>query len=180
MRRLEKQRAQILKYLCDIGNGKSVRKNKSLHGNLACDSHFYFICIDKVNKLLHTLYDETGDIDIKKLEKRLNKIFDIKTIRDHLEHIDERIIGFLSKRAKSKNTHSNIFDYGSFINNDFSFHNKKFPCSKESLDELKKIYRALIKIIDNKCKKNPRFVKRQEVDKYHRKLGAALRKAGLF
>ena len=160
--------------------GNFIRKNKFLHTYLACDTHFFFICIDKIYKLLHNLYEETNDIEIKKLETKINKIFDIKTIRNHLEHIEDRCIGYVSKGDRRKKKRTNINDFGNFIGDDFSFHNKKFPSSKKSLEEIKDIYKKLIKIINKRCNKNPNFVKREEIDKEHKKITNALKKAGLL
>lgn len=177
IRRLEKHRSQIRKF---FKKGIFFRENKFLLTYLALDTHFFFICIDKICKLLHNLYEETNDKEVKKLETQINKIFDITTIRNHLEHIEDRCIGYISKSDKKRKKQTTINDFGNFIGDDFSFHNKKFPSSKKSLEEIKNIYKSLIKITDKRCKKNPDFIKRQEINKEHKKRTNSLRKAGLL
>jgi hypothetical protein len=46
--------------------------------------------------------EELGDVNIKALVQTLENIIDIKKVRNHLEHIDERCLGFLTLSDKKK------------------------------------------------------------------------------
>lgn len=188
MRRLERARKALYKEVAEILKSPVAHKKKGFRTSyLMSDVHFYFICIDKVYKLLFQLSKELNDADIKKLRTRLNKIFDINIIRNHLEHIDERCLGFLSLSDKKKNKRQPINDFCNFVGSNFSFNGKKFPADKQSLNELKAIYRDLIKILHNKyASKNPAFINRQQMElrskmitKYVEKIQKEMNKAGL-
>ena len=159
---------------------RSLRKNYRLT-YLANDTHFYFVCIDKVYKLLSRLGTELNDPDIKKLAKKLGATFDIKTVRNHLEHIDARCLGFLSIKTEKKKISKHISDFGNFFNDNFSFNGKTFPSNKGSLLELKKIYKDLIEILTKKyASKDPGFVWREQSDKRYKAIMKTAKKAGLF
>lgn len=166
MRRLERTRKALNKEISLILKSPFTgRKNNSKATYLMSDVHFYFICVDKVYKLLLQLSNELNDNEIKKLRIKLGKFFSINTVRNHLEHIDERCIGYLSLGDKKKGIKKNISDFGNFIGNDFSFNGKKFPTNKESLAELNQIYRELIKLIhENYASKDPHFINRLEME----------------
>jgi len=182
MDRLETTRVAINKKMIVL------RKGLPLHGlmkrnfeltRLGCDTHFFFVCVDKCYKLLHQLARELNDPDIRKLKKELDKVFDIRTIRNHLEHIDERCIGYLNPEDRKKRIKKPIQDFGNFIGSDFSFNNKKFPSNKQSLGELQKIYRELIKILHDKyASKDQRFVENEQNEKRIKLIQKALKKAG--
>ncbi len=167
MNRIERMRKRIYKEfnkLTDRENyNKYIRKRDFRINYLACDTHFYFICIDKIYKLIGKFGKELDNINIKILKTRINKIFDIQLVRGHLEHIENRCMGYLSKRKKIQ---TNIYDFGNFTEDSFSFNNKEFPCSRESLEDIKDIYRDLIKIIHDECARNhPLFLERIEQEK---------------
>lgn len=179
MNRLEKTRRKLDR----LGDADSWRPEKQHFQltSLACDTHFFFICIDKCYKLINQLSIELNDEDIKKLKTKLNKIFDIKTVRNHLEHIDDRCKGYLSLKNKKQNIKTHISDFANFAGDDFSFNNKKFPSNKKSLEELKVIYRDLIKIIHNKYAiKDAEFVEEINMEKSIKLIKKALKKAGLI
>ena len=183
MNRLEKTRKSITKKLADLrGGGYRSPKQKDFQLTyLACDTHFFFICIDKCYKLISQLSVELNDQDIKRLRMRLNRIFDIATVRNHLEHIEDRCRGYLSLKDKTKRKKTNIQDFGNFAGNDFSFNNKKFPSNKKSLEELKDIYQDLIKILHDKyASKDPSFVERMRSEERIKLRQRTLRKAGLI
>lgn len=184
MNRLEKTRGGIIKRLSSLRNIETYRKprNKDFQLTyLACDTHFFFICIDKCYKLITQLSLELNDVEIKKLKTRLNKIFDIATVRNHLEHIEKRCVGYLSRRDEKKKRQKRIQDFGNFVEDNFSFNNKKFPSNRKSLEELKNVYRDLIKILHNKyASKDPSFVERMKAEERIKLIQKTLKKAGLI
>lgn len=176
MRRLNRARKAIFKRV----NDKRIRKDNSLT-YLANDTHFYFICIDKVFVLLFRLATELNDPDIKRLAKKLGKTFDIRTVRNHLEHIDARCLGFLSENDERKKISRHIPDFGNFINDNFSFNGKQFPSGKAGLIELKNIYKELLGILKSKyASKDPHFVWREQSEKRYKAIMKALKKAGVL
>lgn len=181
MNRLERHRSCIKKMLTSFKKFQQIKRNNFRSTYLACDTHYFFICIDKIYKLLNNLSKELNDKDIKRLRTRLNKIFNISTIRNHLEHIEDRCIGYLSLHDKKQNIQKQISDFGNFTGDDFSFNNRKYPSNKKSLKEVKKIYKELIDILHNKyASKNPHFVRRQDVEREHEMIMKSLKKAGLI
>lgn len=176
MRRLNRARKAILKRIKE----RKVGKDNSVT-YLANDTHFYFICIDKVFILLSRLATELNDSDIKRLAEKLGKTFDIRTVRNHLEHIDARCLGFLSKKDEKNKVEKHIFDFGNFIGENFSFNRKTFPSSRGSLVELKKIYSDLIKILNRKYASQDRgYVRRQNSEKVYKIIMQNLKKANWF
>lgn len=176
MRRLNRIRRSILKRIKD---GKIGKNNNLTY--LANDTHFYFICIDKAFILLSRLGSELNDQDIKALSKKLGKIFDIRTVRNHLEHIDARCLGFLSKKDEKNKVSKPITDFGNFINDNFSFDNKQFPSGKAGLTELKNIYKELLRILKRKyANKDPHFVWREQSEKRYKAIMKALKNSGIL
>ncbi|MBU2592583.1 hypothetical protein KKD61_03950 [Patescibacteria group bacterium] len=184
MGRLDRVRRRISKKLKDLQKPdfafRSRRKDFSLV-YLANDTHFYFICIDKVYKLLFKLAHQLDDIDIKRLAKDLRKTFNIRTVRNHLEHIDDRCLGFLRLKDKKKGVKSHISDFGNFIGDNFSFNGKQFPSGRASMLELKQIYTTLVEILDRKyASQDPGFVWRQHSEKVYKKIMQKLKKEKWF
>jgi len=181
MNRLEKTRKNITKKLSKLRQNIDTPRKKDFQLTyLACDTHFYFICIDKCYKLIAQLSLELGDNEIKKLKTKLNKVFDIATIRNHLEHIEDRCRGYLNLKDKKQNIKKPINDFGNFARDDFSFNNKKYPSGKKSLEELKNIYIELIKILDERARKDPKFVEKIKMEERNELIMKALKKAGLI
>ena len=181
MNRLEKTRKNITKKLSKLRQNIDTPRKKDFQLTyLACDTHFYFICIDKCYKLIAQLSLELGDNEIKKLKTKLNKVFDIATIRNHLEHIEDRCRGYLNLKDKKQNIKKPINDFGNFAGDDFSFNNKKYPSGKKSLEELKNIYIELIKILDERARKDPKFVEKIKMEERNELIMKALKKAGLI
>jgi hypothetical protein len=178
MGRLNKIRQLIKKRLEDIIKNKKIKRGRNFQLTyLANDTHFYFVCIDKAYKLISKLGIELNDPGIKKLSKRLKNNFDIKTIRNHLEHIDARCLGFLNKEDEQNLTRRNISDFGNFVGEDFTFNGKKFPSGKESLLELKKIYIDLIDFLTkNYASKDPYFIHRQQQERTYKKIMQGFKK----
>lgn len=184
MNRLEKTRRDIDKGLLSLRNMETYQKPRNKNFQLtylSCDTHFFFICIDKCYKLITQFSLELNDVEIEKLKTRLNKIFDIVLIRNHFEHIEDRCKGYLSRKDKTKNRQKHISDFGNFIGDDFSFNNKKFQTNRKSLKELKDIYQDLIKILHNKyASRDPGFIERIAQEKRFKLIQKTLKKAGLI
>ena len=119
---------------------KPIKKNFQLT-RLALDTHFYFICIGQVNKFLKRLCEELDNNNLWGVYSKFRKQFD-KSIRDDLEHLDERAVG-----KKYNKDIGHISDFGNFVGNSFSFNGKQFPADKESLKELKQIYEKIIDVL---------------------------------
>jgi hypothetical protein len=179
MHRIERTRSNIDKKLLDMAKNGTFKKSNFSLTFLSCDTHFYFICIDKCYKLIRQLSLELDDQEIKTLKTRLDKVFDITTIRNHFEHIEDRCRGYLNKKDKKKKIKKDINDFGNFIGDDFSFNNKMYPINKGSLKELKRIYLDLIAIIDKKARKNPKFVERTDAEKVSRLIMKKVKKMGI-
>lgn len=176
MRRLNRTRKAMLKR---IKEGKVKKDNDLIY--LANDTHFYFICIDKVFVLLSRLGSELNDPDIKKLAKKLARIFDIRTVRNHLEHIDARCLGFITKKDEEKRISRPITDFGNFINDNFSFNGKQFPSGKVGLIELKGIYKELIGILRKKyASKDPHFLQHEQSEKRYKAIMKTLKNSGFL
>lgn len=176
MQRLNRTRRSISR---KIRNGRTGKDNKLTY--LANDTHFYFICIDKVFILVSRLASELKDKDIKNLALKLEKVFDIRTVRNHLEHIDARCLGFLSEKDEKNKVCKPITDFGNFINDNFSFNNKQFPSGKAGLAELKNIYNELLEILRRKyASKDPRFIWREQSEKRYKVIMKILKKSGIL
>ena len=184
MNRLEKTRSRLIKKLSILRSMETCRKprNKDFQLTyLSCDTHFFFICIDKCYKLISQLSLELNDVEIKALKTRLNKVFDIATVRNHLEHIEDRCMGYLSLKDKKEKRQKRIQDFGNFIGDEFSFNNKRFPSNKKGLKELKGIYQSLIKVLHNKyASSDPEFIERTVQEERIKLTQKALKKAGLI
>lgn len=181
MNRLEKTRKNITKKLSNLRQNIDTPRKKDFQLiYLACDTHFFFICIDKCYKLITQLSLELNDDEIKKLKTKLNKVFDIATVRSHLEHIEKRCVGYLSRRDEKKKRKKDIQDFGNFAGDDFSFNNKKYPSGKKSLEELKNIYLDLIKILDDRARKDPKFVEKIKMEERNTLIMRVLKKSGLI
>lgn len=182
MSRLEKIRKDISKKLSNLRQQPDNPIKKDFYLTyLTCDTHFFFICIDKCYKLIKQISLELNDQDIEKLKIRLDKVFDIVTVRNHLEHIEDRCRGYLSPKDKKYNIKKHISDFGNFVGDDFSYNNKKFPSNRKSLEELKNIYQELIKILHNKyASKDPVFIERIDQGKRIKLIQKALKKVGLI
>jgi len=180
MNRLEKTRRNITKKLSNLRRNMGAPRKKDFQLTyLACDTHFFFICIDKCYKLITQLSLELNDNEIKKLKTKLNKVFNISVIRNHLEHVEDRCRGYLSLKDKKQNIKKHINDFGNFLGDDFSFNNKTYPSGKKSLEELKSIYLDLIKNLDARARKDPRFVEKMNMENRSKLIMKALKKAGL-
>ena len=181
MSRMERVRKSINKKMGTVRDSNYTWKKDFMLTYLHCDTHFFFICIDKCYKLINQLSVELGDKNIKQLYDKLKLIFDIDTIRNHLEHIDERCLGYLSPKDKRKNIKSHISDLGNFWANDFSFNNKRFPSGKKELKELKDIYKELVNILHNDyASKDPNFIQRINSERRIKLIERTLKKSGLY
>ncbi len=173
MRRLSRTRGEIKRKF--LGLLKFWNKKRDFHLTyLLNDTHFYFICIDKVYKLLTALSNELDDSDIKKLVTKLERTFDIDTVRGHLEHINQRCLGRFPRKNIDKFAKN---DLGNFMGDSFSFGGKKFPSGKDSLSELKNIYIELLGILEEKyASQDPAFVWRQQSEERSKQIMKMLEK----
>ncbi len=180
LRRLSRVRDKINKKIREYLSIRS--KKRDFHVTyLANDTHFYFICIDKVYKLLSSLSDELRDDDIKELVIKLEKTFSINVIRNHLEHIDKRCLGYLTLEDEKQGKRTRISDFGNFLGDYFSFGGEKFPSNLKSVTELKRIYTELLKILEEKyVSKDPSFIRRRQSEQVYKKIMQKLKKSGLL
>jgi len=166
MKRLNRVRRSQKRKLADIISGGEMKKDFDSTYHFV-DTQFYFVCIDKIDRLLVALGEELNDSDIKKLADQMKSIFHIREVRNHLEHIDERLRGFLKDGDKKKGIKTKITDLGNFWGDDFSFAGKRTPSGADSLVALKKIYTELIDILHQKyAMKNADFISRQQRNRY--------------
>jgi len=181
VRRLNRARGAIEKELHNTFRGDTIKKKNHHLTYLAVDTHSFFVFVDKIHKLLLAMAEELNDVDIRALVQRLKSIIDIKTIRDNLEHIDKRCLGFLTLKDEQKKLRKHVSDFGNFIGDNFSFDGKQFPSGMKILHTLKTVYTDLINILKNKyANKDPLFVRRQQEEETHKKIMQILRKAGFF
>lgn len=143
---------------------------------LECDTHFFFICIDKCYKLIAQFSKELNDNEIRELATKLDKVFDIRTIRNDLEHIDRRCNGYLSREDEKRNIKKHISDFGNFGGDSFSFNGKEFQSDRKSLEKLEEIYLTLIGIIDDRARKDPEFLKEIATEEIEELMMKALKK----
>jgi hypothetical protein len=163
----------------DLGQsiGTPSKKEKKFQLTyLYCDTHFFFICIDKCYKLITQFSLKLDDNEIRKLETELRGVFDITTIRNHLEHIEDRCSNYLSIEDKKQNIKKPISDFGNFIGDNFSFNGKEYRSDRRSLEKLEDIYLKLIEILDDRARKDPEFVKEMEMEESNELIMKALKK----
>jgi hypothetical protein len=149
----------------DLGQnmGALSRKRDSQLTYLECDTHFFFICINQCYKLIPLLSQKLNDNEITKLATELNGVFDIRTIRDHLEHVEDRCQSYLSREDRDRKIKKPISDFGNFVGGNFSFNGKEFRSDRKSLEKLEEIYLRLIGILDDRARKDPEFVREMEM-----------------
>lgn len=184
IRRLNRARRAIGRKLQSVFRENTLRniekKDHSLT-YLAVDTHSFFVFVDKIHKLLLTMAEELGDVNIRALVQTLENIIDIKKVRNHLEHIDERCLGFLTLSDKKKGSRKHISDLGNFAGDNFSFDGQQFPSGMKILRVLNTIYTSLIDILEREyAKKDPLFVRRQREEETHKQIMQILRKGGFF
>lgn len=124
-------------------------------------------------------------MNIRALVQTLENIMDIKKVRNHLEHIDERCLGFLTLTDKKKGLRKQISDFGNFAGDNFSFDGQQYPSGMKTLHALNAVYADLIDILEREyAKKDPLFVLRQRqeeaLEETHREVMQILRKGGFF
>ena len=155
-------------------NPKPIKKNFQLT-RLALDTHFYFICIGQVNKFLKRLCEELDNNNLWGVYSKFRKQFD-KSIRDDLEHLDERAVG-----KKYNKDIGHISDFGNFVGNSFSFNGKQFPADKESLKELKQIYEKIIDVLyKDYGSKDQHFLWMEQSDKLIKEISHNLKNKDYF
>ena len=172
VRRLNRTRRVINRRMQDLFRGNTARniekKDHSLT-YLAVDTHSFFVFVDKIYKLMGALAEELGDVNVGALVQTLEDNINIQKIRNHLEHIDERCLGFLTLRDKKKGLRTHISDLGNFAGDNFSFDGKQFPSGTKIMRILSTVYTDLIDILEREyAKKDPLFVLRQRQEETHK------------
>ena len=183
-RRLNRVRRAINRNLQRIARENTMRNMKKKDHSLTylvVDTHSFFVFVDKVRKLLWAIAEELNDVSIRALVERLDTIIDINKVRNHLEHIDERCLGFLNLSDRKKGSRKHISDFGNFAGDNFSFNGQQFPSGTKIMRVLNTIYTDLICILEKEyAKKDPLFVLRQRQEETHKEVMEMLRKGGLF
>jgi hypothetical protein len=158
-----------------LGEHTNKKFNFGYFERLHHDYHFYFICISQINKLLKRLCEVLDDDDLKKVHENFKKKFGTAiTIRNDLEHIDERALG---KRKKEDIGH--IADFGNFAGDSFTFHGKKFPVNKEKLKELDQTYKEIINVLyKNYGSKDPHLIWLEQSERWVKKILRDWKKQG--
>ena len=135
------------------------------------DTHFYFICIGQVSKSFKQLCERLRNPRLKKLRERLDREFS-REIRNDLEHLDERAVG--KKRGVDIGF---IRDFKNFSDDKLTFNGKSYPVNRASLNNLKSIYKELVRIVhEDYAMWDPKFVEREQRDRHTQKLNKAARK----
>ena len=176
MRRMERVRKAMIKKAKERAFSRKCFSSTYL----ACDTHFYFICVDKIINSWLKLSEELNDNDIKKLQKKLNERFP-KKIRNHLEHIDSRCVGKIKhgKEVDWEEFKKPILNFGCFHldSGSFSFGSEKYSTNKESLSFLKQSYKELIEIIYKKyASKDPNFLEDEKQERLIKDIRKFLKK----
>lgn len=160
MRRIGNARSRIKTYLKKLHETGKYQHNSSNILYLSLDTHFYFICVDKVYKSIERLSVELNDEEIKLIANELKNKTDILTVRGHFEHVDARAAGFLSLEDERVDSRKHISDFGNFNNENYTFDGKMFSCNKESVKLLKNLYINLVNLLHEKyASNNPKFKK---------------------
>jgi len=172
-RKAIEKKLQGMKFIKDDKHiHKSTRKDFALT-RLHCDTHFYFICIGQINKLLKRLCEVLNDCDLKVVYHKFTSKFN-KDIRDDLEHLDERAVG-----KKKRQYIGHITDFCNFPGDSFSFNGKQYPVNKGSVKELTQIYKEVIDVLyKNYGSKDPHFVWMEQSERQSKELFRYLKKQG--
>ena len=132
----------------------AYKKQNSSKINL--DIHFNLICIGMVNKIFKRLKSLLTNNKVDALYLEFNKLLN-STIRNHYEHMDEKIVNNAMK--------------GGFFNLNYDnlvFNGKSYPIKTDGLAD---IYKKLIKIIKTEyALKNELYVSRRKSDRTLKKL----------
>lgn len=116
--------------------------------NIFLDAHFYFICIDQIDKNLKRLIGQLGNKNLEIICQEFQTDFDSE-IRNDLEHIDARAVGKtkFEKDVDGNTKRSWMVDFVNFQGDKLSFGGRKYAINKDSIKKLKKIYQKLIRTI---------------------------------
>jgi hypothetical protein len=99
---------------------------------LFLDIHFYFICYDKAQNLFKIIVNIDGNQELKNLWEKFKPLFKpYNNVRNHLEHIEERI----------RNT--SLSDFGNLRDNIYTFGGEQFDIGPSSLKVLTDVYESI-------------------------------------
>lgn len=184
VRRLNRTRQTINRRMQDLFRGNTTRniekKDHSLT-YLAVDTHSFFVFVDKIYKLLGALAEELGDVNVGALVQTLEDNIDIQKVRNHLEHIDRRCLGFLTLSDEKRELRTHISDFGNFAGDNFSFDGKQFPSGTGIMRVLNTVYTDLIDILEREyAKKDPLFILRQRQEEIYKQAMKMMKKGGFL
>lgn len=142
---------------------------------LFMDAHFYFICIGQVNKFLKQLARCLDNPKLKKLRSEFEQDFR-QEIRNHLEHLDERVVGRHVKGGKLVDAAPEIVsawkqDFVNFRGDKLSFGGKQYAVNAEAAKRLRGFHMRVIAVIrEDYALKDRRFVADEMREKDLRKI----------
>jgi len=144
------------------------------------DAHFYFICIGQINKFFRQLCHFLNNSKLDKLHKEFQLEFQ-QEIRDHLEHLDERVVGRIASGRKIVKAEPEVVnawkqDFVNFVGDSLSFGGKQYPVNAEAGKKLRVFHERLIEVVrEDYALKNPRFLRGEAQDSLGRKIERRLR-----
>jgi len=154
---------------------------KAALARLFMDAHFYFICVGQVNKFLGQLCRFLKNAKLYKVHHDFRQEFS-QEIRDHLEHLDERVVGRIRKGRGSKDADPKVVaawkqDFVNFAGDKLSFGGKQYPVNAGAAKKLRGFHMQVIEIIrEDYALKDRRFVEDEMRGKHLRKIMRQARK----
>jgi hypothetical protein len=119
----------------------ATRVNPFLVQTLFMDIHFYFICHDKVQNLFEKIASMEGDQELTRLWEKSKPIFrPYNNVRNHLEHIDERI------------NNKSLSDFGNLRNDIYTFGPEQVDIGPLNLKILTEAYEKVIDHLNSRLK----------------------------
>lgn len=154
MQRVNQDQTEM-QYACDNTELYSVDKRVAF-GKYGCDIHFYIISMDKVFKLARRLADHLNDDGLKGIITKYEQSEAIRSLRNSLEHMDERIV----------NTDWFRKDISHQINKQLNLDKFPFTLREDSLISITSLYQEIIKRVDEILEPN-----KQRIDDMRNRMG---------
>lgn len=138
-----KQYKRIKQCKDEISRSKTPREFKEPLQNIFFEIHFYLVCWDKVYCLFLKFCEIVGDARLKAIKDKYIKDFEkYSEVRNHLEHIDERLVGKTrGKKAKFPG------DLGNLSGDYYTFWGYRYYVGEKSVEKLKEFYLDLLRLI---------------------------------